>query len=173
MLLCSQFPSTHNNIIINNRTLVCTHNNIIINNRLPQKQTETKTSTTGHTREGMFLVGCCSKCPLFQLKALLEKNPREQQSWTAGDHFWSVFLDGYWRDTNRSLQSPRSILLNSRPIALFCACCLCSDEDCRIAVETSAFFLTKLSVGIKDIYFVTTTGHSSLVMNNATRSSLS
>ena len=36
---------------------------------------------------------------------------------------------------------------------MFCACCVCSDEDCRIAVKTSAF--SNKAVGWNKGYFVT------------------
>ena len=61
--------------------------------------------------EGMFLVGCCS-----WLQSILECFIRK--SW----HFncySAVFIRAYTACTKH--------------------CCVCSDEDCRIAVETSAF----------------------------------
>ena len=65
-------------------------------------------------REGMFLVGCCS-----------------------------------WLQSTLSIPTERFIRTKLTFRLLFCslhqsihssACYVCSDEDCRIAVETSAFF---------------------------------
>ena len=87
-------------------------------------------------REGMFLHGwllfMVTKYPLFQLNAFVRK-----------------------KLTFRLLLCNLHQSIHSMHKRLLCMlCCVCSGEDCRIAVETLAFFFNK-AFGWNKGYFIT------------------